>query len=101
MVTSLSFLALSNRRALSLLDASFKFARASCLVSGEPWSTVRMEQRACGGILCLLLSDWSLPWLVVCICTDASEKVFAFAVREGCLELASEVGRVSERTRFK
>ena len=33
--------------------------------------------------------------------TDASEKGFAFAVREGCRELASKVGRVSERTRFK
>ena len=44
----------------------------------------------------------SLPqWLGVCICMDASEKGFAFAVREGCCELASEVGRVSERTRFK
>ena len=29
---------------LSILDASFKFARASYLVSGEAWSTVRMEQ---------------------------------------------------------
>ena len=40
-----SFLALSNRRALSILDASFKFAWASYLVAGEPWSTVRMEHR--------------------------------------------------------
>ena len=29
------------------------------------------------------------------------KKGFAVAVREGCLELPSEVGRVSERTRFK
>ena len=29
------------------------------------------------------------------------QRCFAFAVREGCRELASEVGRVSERTRFK
>ena len=36
-----------------------------------------------------------------CICTDASKQGFAFAVREGCRELASEVRRVSERTRFK
>ena len=96
-----SFLALSNRGALSILDASFKFARASYLVSGEPWSTVRMEQRAFGGILSLFRSDWSLRWLDVCICTDASEKGFEFAVREGCRELASDVGRVSERARFK
>ena len=38
-----SFLALSNRA-----DASFKFARASYLLSGELWSTVRMEHRAFG-----------------------------------------------------
>ena len=31
-----SLLTLSNRGALSILDASFKFARASFLVSGEP-----------------------------------------------------------------
>ena len=32
-------LALSNRGALSILDASFMFARVSHQVSGEPWST--------------------------------------------------------------
>ena len=42
------FLALSNCGALSILDATFNFVRASHLVAGEPWSTVRMEQRALG-----------------------------------------------------
>ena len=37
-------LALSNSGALSILDANFKVARAS----GEPWSTVRLEQRVFG-----------------------------------------------------
>ena len=60
-----------------------------------------MKQRAFGGFQCLFRGDWSLRWLDVCTCTDASEKGFAFAVREGCRELASEVGRVSEWTRFK
>ena len=96
-----SFLTLGNQGALSILDDSFKFARACFLVSGEPWSTVHLEQGAFGGILCLLRSDWSLRWLDVCTCTDASEKGFAFAVREGCREQASEVGRVTERTRFR
>ena len=54
-----------------------------------------MEQKGFGEIICLL------RWLEVCICTDTSEKGFAFAAREGCRELASEVGRVTERTRFK
>ena len=96
-----SFVALSNRGDLSILNASFKFPRASYLVTVEPWSTVRLQQRACGGILCLLRSDWSLRWLDVCVCADPSEKCFAFAVREGCRELASEVGRFSEQTRFE
>ena len=56
---------------------------------------MRFEQRAFGGILCLLRSDRSLRWLDVCICADASEKGSAFAVREGRCELASEVGGVS------
>ena len=39
---------------------------------------------------------------VACLMSaSASEKGFTFAVREGCRELASEVGRVSERRRFK
>ena len=83
-----SFLALSNRWALSVLHASFKFARASYLVLGELWLTLRLEQRAFGGILCLVRSDSTLRWLDVCICADALEKSFAFAVREGCRELA-------------
>ena len=66
-----------------------------------PDSFVSMEQRASARILCLLRIDWSVCWLDVCIGTDASEKGFAFAVRDGCRELASEVGRVSELTSFE
>ena len=66
-----SLLALSNRGALSIVDASFNFAWASYLVSAEPGSTVRKEHRAFGDVLCLLRSNWSLRWLDVCICTHA------------------------------
>ena len=52
-------------------------------------------------ILCVLRSDWSLRWLDVCICTDASKEGFAFAVREGCRELASEVGSSLRADSFK
>ena len=86
--------------ALQMLEARCKFARACYLVPGEPRSTVRFKQRAFGGILCLLRSNWSLRWLDVCISTDPSEKCVVSVVREVCRELASEVGRVSERTRF-
>ena len=52
------FVAFSKRGAFSILDASFKFARASYLVSGEPRSTVRLEQ-SIRGIPCLFRSNWS------------------------------------------
>ena len=69
MVTS-PFLALSNRGG-SLKPCCKLHVRAAHLVSGEPWSTVRLDHGAFGRILCLLRSDWSLRRLDVCICTDA------------------------------
>ena len=48
MVTSLSWQ--SAIVVFSILDASFKFARATYLVSGEPRSIVLLEQRAFVGI---------------------------------------------------
>ena len=39
-----SVLALSNRGALSIFDASFQFARTSYMLSRQPWLAVRMEQ---------------------------------------------------------
>ena len=48
----------------SLMQASR--LRRRLMVSVEFWSTVRMEQRTFGGILCLLRSDWSPRWLDVC-----------------------------------
>ena len=62
---------------------------------GQPCARNRQH---CVGIICLLRSNWSPRWLDVCTCTDASEKG---VVREGCRELASEVERVLELTRFR
>ena len=53
----------------------------------------RMEQRDFGGFPCPFRSDRNLRWLDVCIFADAPKKGFAFAVRGGCRDLASEVGR--------
>ena len=82
MVTSLSWHSAIEVLSQSLTPASNLRGRPH-LVAGEPWSTVRMEQRVVGrrrweggregGMLCLL-------------CRDASEKCLAFAVREGCRE---------------
>ena len=97
-----SFLAVSIHGALSILDASFKFAGASYLVSlRRAVVNCAHGTKSIRGIPCLFRSDWSLRMLDFRICTDASEKWFAFTVREGCREQASEVGRVSERTRLK
>ena len=89
-----SSLALSNRCALSIVDASVKFARSSFLgvrrtVVDTAHGTESVQRHSVSPLQC------------VCICADAMEKGFAFAVREWCCELPSEVGRVSERMRFK
>ena len=52
---------------------------------GQPCARNRQH---CVGIICLLRSNWSPRWLDVGTCTDASEKGFAFVVREGCREFA-------------
>ena len=71
------FLGLSHRGALSILDAIFKVARSNYFVSAEPW------------LLCLLASNCALQWSDVRICCDASEKVYWWAIRDGCRELAA------------
>ena len=53
-----------------------KFTCSSFSVSRRLWFTLRMDQRAFGSILCLRRSNWSLRWLVVCICTDTSKNGF-------------------------
>ena len=66
-----SLLVPSIRGALSIRDASFKFGRASYLVSGELWSTVCKEQRAFEAILYLLRSRL----LDLCICIGKGLRV--------------------------
>ena len=97
-----SFLALSNRGALSILDASFNLARASYLVSGDPWSTVHMDQKEHleqSYVFSAVLGAFA--GLTSALVRMHRKRGFAFATREGCRELASEVGRVSVTTRFK
>ena len=89
-----SFLALSNRGALSIVDASFKYARASYLNCGVPWSNCAFGAKRVFGVVIGVCAG------LTCTCRIASEKGFAFAVREGCRELVAEVGQVSVRTRL-
>ena len=81
-----SFLALTSRGALSILDASFKFANGA---KSFWWNL--MSSSAVIGVIAGLTSA----------SVHASEKGFAFEVGEGCRELASEVGLVSERKRYR
>ena len=85
------------------VDAS---AAVQCISSVVTSPSVALSDRGALSILNAQVSSslvrliWSLRWFHVCMCTDASEKGFPSAVREGCRERASEVGRVSERKRF-
>ena len=92
MVTSFFFW-----RSAIVVHSQRQFQFRSCVSVGV-WTTAGdSAQRAFGGVLRQFRSDWSLRWLDVCLRTDAETRC-AFAVREGCHELDSEVGRVSERT---
>ena len=64
---------------------------------------MRTEQRAFGGVLCLLFSDWSLRWFDVCICTDASETGSRFVkdvVSWPVKSVVSRSGRGSRSSRY-
>ena len=74
MVTSFSWRSAIVELSQSLTQASS--SRGSLFGFRKPWSTVRVKQRAFGGMC-------------------------AFAVRERCRELASAFGRVFEETNFK
>ena len=89
-----SFLPPINRGALSIPGARIKFARLSlrrAMVNCAHGTKSIWETK-----LCLFRSDWSLRWLdsasVRMHRTRASRSRF---VKDGCRELASEVGRVS------
>ena len=90
------------RSVVRTVSSRRRISGSSFVVTGLFWrSPVAELSQFLTQTSCLLRSDWCLRWLDVYICTDASEKLFAFAVREGCRELASEVGRFSERAKFK
>ena len=73
-----SFLAMSNRGALSTSDASFKFAERPAWFQESRCQLHVWNREHLGEIFCLLRSEWSLGRLDVCICADASEKKFFF-----------------------
>ena len=59
-----------------------RFVQASYSITGEPWSAVLMEQRAFGGIQCLLRSKGVCVGLMSAYVRMRQKKGFAFAVRE-------------------
>ena len=70
------FLAFSYRGSSAQVSSSL-VCRISC--PGQARATVRAEQKAFGGILCLFRGDWSFPWLA-----------FEGAIRVECRELADK-----------
>ena len=69
-------LGLRNRGALSIFDASLKFARASYLQESHV-QPCEWNREHSVGFLCLHCSDSNLRWLDVCICTDSRVMVVA------------------------
>ena len=69
-----------------------KFARAPYLVESDLWRAVRLDQRVFFGILPLLGSEWSHPWLDVFLCNDTSELGFSCVVAEAVVISRPKLG---------
>ena len=82
----------SDRGALSSMQASFKFDLSPYLVSRQPW---QLSTRSSFVAIGVCLGLMSAPLVM------QRRKVLRWRFAMGCRELASEVGRVSKRTRCK
>jgi len=96
-----SFAGLLSRLSLSVLFATYKFCRAHYLDTAVLWVSVREEQRAFAALVLLVEANMALPWATIAYCSDASLSGGAYAMRHVSVALASRVGRVREKSRFR
>ncbi|CAK9009278.1 Protein kinase domain-containing protein [Durusdinium trenchii] len=96
-----TYCGLMNRCLLSTFHASYKFIRNSYYEAAPLWNSVKAELRAFSGLMALLVADWSRPWNSVVTVSDASEEGFGVCAAAWEPQVAAEVGRVSERDRFR
>ena len=96
-----TYCGLMNRCLLSIFHSVYKFIRNSYYEAVPIWNSVKAELRAFSGLMPLLVADWSRPWNSVVTVSDASEEGFGVCASSWNSQATGDVGRVSERDRFR
>ncbi|CAK0812006.1 unnamed protein product [Prorocentrum cordatum] len=97
----MTFMALVRREVLSIFHSVYAFVAQSYHAFSELWPTVREELNCYLGIMVMLESSWTRPWMPVVYPSDAS--LHGYGVAEACsgTETVAEIGRVSELARWR
>ena len=96
-----TYCGLVNRCTLSIFHNVYKFIKTSYSTSIPIWPSVMAELRAFVGLMPALRADWSRPWSDEVVVSDASEEGYGVCRAHWGTRAVAEVGRVSERDRFK
>ena len=101
LVGHITFCLLLRRPALSALYTIHRFIRSHYYEPTTLWESAREEIAAVLGVLPILGSDWTLPWLPEVLATDASEEGYGCCLGRWDEADVSAAGRVAERGRFR
>lgn len=93
--------ALFVRGGLSVPSELYAFVRAHYYEPVRLWASAAFECYVIAGILPVLVADYKRPWSTEIIATDASETVMGAAGKSFAPEEVAELGRWSEKWRFK
>ena len=101
LVGHITFISLGRREAMSVFGDVYTFMRRHYSSVAPLWKSVRKELSIWDGICPLILQDLTQPWSQKLLAVDASEWGLGVCESESSLELNRELGRYSERWRFK
>ena len=100
-ISHYSFLCLARRPAVSVLPSCYAFIERSYVEASPLWGSIQRELRWVRGLLPLLQRSLSMPWADATFVSDASGWGGGVAYKRVSPVRAAEVGRISERWRYK
>ena len=101
LVGHITYCCLTNRDLMSLLFATYKFARLNLGKATPLWASAREELVSFLGLMPLLRASWTLPWCPTPVASDASEQGYGICIGDWPQGETTRVGRVPERARFR
>jgi hypothetical protein len=96
-----TFYGLIRREVLSVFHTTYSFIQKEYFKPAVLWTSVREEFLAFVGLMVLVVAPWDMEWSPAVYATDASLTGYGVARAEWLTSEVAEVGRVSERRRWK